>query len=78
MYLLTEEWNEGDFIEPNFPNYHVRCYGNVSEERADAIHDEMTLYSPYDYCSTGEYDTAEEYADAIEKFLKRGCDVKYV
>lgn len=44
-YVITLEWNEGEYSERDFPRYHVSAYGLVSERVKEEIRYETERYS---------------------------------
>jgi len=73
IWLITEEWDDGEFIEPNFPKYHITTYPGVLESQMAMIVTDMEKYSPYDYCDWEEFDTEEEFDVKLEYFKSKGC-----
>ena len=70
IWLFTEEWDEGC-------KEHIAAYGRKSENEAQEIREQMERYSPYDYCTTCEFDTEKEYRMALDVRERRYCYVDY-
>lgn len=75
FYLITQEWNSGEFISPNFPKYHINAYRSTYE---DCRNNEewMEKASPYDYCTSDWYDTKKEWQDKIDWWISKGVEVR--
>ena len=72
-YLITLEWNEGEYLAPNFPAYHVTAYGRVGN--ADSIVRDMDKYSPYGFCDHEIVKSENEYQERLEWWKAKGADI---
>lgn len=71
IWLITEEWDNGDLAEPNFPAYHINAYPGITEVQSAMITTDMEKYSPYDYCDYEEFETEEEFNAKLEFFKSK-------
>jgi len=72
-YLITLEWNDGEYIEPNFPAYHVTAYGRV--ENADSIIKDMEKRSPFVYCDHEIVKSEKGYQESLEWWKSKGVNI---
>ena len=72
LYMLTLEWYDGEWLEPNFPKYHVHTYPGLTQKQHDEILTDMELYSPYDYTDEEVFIDKKEFEDKLEYLKSKG------
>ncbi len=77
LYVLTLEWNEGEFTTPYFPLYNVTKYGKISTNKADNLRKEMEKNSPYDHCDMDTFATEEEYNEHLRYMERNGAKINH-
>lgn len=76
-YVLTLEWNEGEYSERDFPRYHVSAYGLVSERVKEEIRYETERFSHYDNSDIDEFMEEESYLSHLSYLEKHGALIEY-
>ena len=72
LYLLTLEWYDGEWLEPNFPKYHVHTYPGITYRQCHAIIKDMEKYSQYDYVDHEAYTIEEDFNGKLEYLKSKG------
>lgn len=76
-YVLTLEWNEGEYSERDFPRYHVSAYGLVSDAVRERIRYELERFSHYDNSDMDEFMEEESYLSHLSYLEKHGTQIEY-
>lgn len=76
-YLITMEWNEGEFIADGFPKYYINAYCG-SSEYCSSIEEWMFKASPYDYCDREWYENEQDWREDVQYWIAKGVYVRII
>ena len=73
LYMLTLEWYDGEWLEPNFPKYHVHTYPALTDKQYLEVVKDMEKYSPYDYTDHEVYTEETEFENKLKYLKSKGA-----
>lgn len=73
-WLISLEWDSSTpYASPNFPQYTLHVYPEITEEEMERVKEDANKYSPYDYLDFKEFDKPEDFNKSLNYLLSQGA-----